>query len=544
MLPESQHSEFRRLLDSLLDEQLDEAGYARLAQLLAGNEEYQWLYITEMNLHGAMAWGWSGEHATDLLADQEGCIAAASQSGLDAGGACGGIPDQSPVIVIDTSGPFGPSVTNSSLLGYLSQVGPFSYLVSAVIMCVAALAAWQYKLAERGDLAVVLPRESVRSDDPMGEAPQKPASGWVASITQMADCQWAQTPVSKSGRRPASGVDLSVSSGVAAGRQLWLGSGLLEITYKTGAVVLLQGPATFEVDSNGGFLSLGRLTGKLDKGVVVSDPQAVALGPFTIATSAGTVADLGTEFGVEVNAEGQMISHVFRGSVVVRPAASSSSDDDGTELVLKEDESAQVDVSRGQAGSVRRIHYDPRHFVRQFAKNARKRVEVFGTGLEHQGWSEDARWQVVAISTIPDFRLQAANRIGPVRNWQVNGSGQAQWISTHAVPPDDLPVGALCTFRTSFDLADQNPESIVVNGWFLTNGHVDAIRLNGQSVSVPQHDERACSLFQRFSLEHGFCKGVNTIEFDARKIGRSPSVAGYSPYVGICVDLEGAVREK
>ena len=34
----------------------------------------------------------------------------------------------------------------------------------------------------------------------------------------------------------------------------------MEITYDTGAKVILQGPATYEVDStNGGFLSLGKL---------------------------------------------------------------------------------------------------------------------------------------------------------------------------------------------------------------------------------------------------------------------------------------------
>ena len=35
----------------------------------------------------------------------------------------------------------------------------------------------------------------------------------------------------------------------------------MEITYQTGAKVILQGPCTYEVDSAaGGFLSLGKLT--------------------------------------------------------------------------------------------------------------------------------------------------------------------------------------------------------------------------------------------------------------------------------------------
>ena len=40
----------------------------------------------------------------------------------------------------------------------------------------------------------------------------------------------------------------------------------MEITYDTGAKVILQGPVTYEVESkDGGFLSLGKLTARLEK---------------------------------------------------------------------------------------------------------------------------------------------------------------------------------------------------------------------------------------------------------------------------------------
>ena len=39
----------------------------------------------------------------------------------------------------------------------------------------------------------------------------------------------------------------------------------MEITYQTGAKVILQGPCTYEVDSaRGGFLSLGKLTARVE----------------------------------------------------------------------------------------------------------------------------------------------------------------------------------------------------------------------------------------------------------------------------------------
>ena len=39
----------------------------------------------------------------------------------------------------------------------------------------------------------------------------------------------------------------------------------MEITYDTGAKVILQGPVTYEVEANGGYLAVGKLTGKLEK---------------------------------------------------------------------------------------------------------------------------------------------------------------------------------------------------------------------------------------------------------------------------------------
>ena len=50
---------------------------------------------------------------------------------------------------------------------------------------------------------------------------------------------------------------------VSLGDKFALRSGLMEITYDTGAKVILQGPVTYEVESkDGGYLSLGKLTGE------------------------------------------------------------------------------------------------------------------------------------------------------------------------------------------------------------------------------------------------------------------------------------------
>ena len=109
---------------------------------------------------------------------------------------------------------------------------------------------------------------------------------------------------------------------------------------------------TYEVESkDGGFLSLGKLTARVEKrgegrgergeGAAnheipnpksqIVDPSPLSSLPsplFSVRTPTATVTDLGTEFGVEVSKEGDTMSHVFRGVVEVQAAA-----DDGTSAV-------------------------------------------------------------------------------------------------------------------------------------------------------------------------------------------------------------------
>ena len=75
----------------------------------------------------------------------------------------------------------------------------------------------------------------------------EPLPASVGRITGMVDCKW------------------NGGSRVSLGQKFDLASGLMEITYDTGAKVILQGPVTYEVESNGGYLAVGKLTGKLEK---------------------------------------------------------------------------------------------------------------------------------------------------------------------------------------------------------------------------------------------------------------------------------------
>jgi hypothetical protein len=196
----------------------------------------------------------------------------------------------------------------------------------------------------------------------------------------MVDCRWndPKTP-------PATDAFVSL------GQKFVLLSGLVEITYDTGAKVILQGPVTYEVESNnGGYLAVGKLTAKLEKGPkskvqgpksdLATSHQPLATGLFAIRTPSAIVTDLGTEFGVEVNKQGSTTSHVFRGSVELRTL---STDKNAKPIarVLRVNESAMVeydaDRNSGNPVILTAPSLKPSDFVREISKQPAKPSEHF-----------------------------------------------------------------------------------------------------------------------------------------------------------------------
>ncbi len=101
--------------------------------------------------------------------------------------------------------------------------------------------------------------------------------------------------------------------GLRVGDTIELGSGLVELSFVSGAKVVLEGPARFEaVGRDGGRLHAGRLTAELPKDK--SSPEAEA-GLFTVSTPNALVTDLGTEFGVAFDPAGETLVQVFDGRV-------------------------------------------------------------------------------------------------------------------------------------------------------------------------------------------------------------------------------------
>jgi hypothetical protein len=199
----------------------------------------------------------------------------------------------------------------------------------------------------------------------------------IASLTADVDCHWRVVPRdgsstgSPAATPPAGDADggelLRVGDELVAGQQLDLARGLAEITFRSGARVVLNGPAHFTIGSPlGGKLQIGKLTAR-----VPHDAHG-----FTVSTSAGKVVDMGTEFGVAVAADQTMEVEVFVGEVAV----DASSADGRMPDSISPAPSSPLKLSAGHAARVvpgqpvAPIPLDPKRFVRGLGPREDKNV--------------------------------------------------------------------------------------------------------------------------------------------------------------------------
>ena len=98
------------------------------------------------------------------------------------------------------------------------------------------------------------------------------------------------------------------------------------------------------------------------------------------------MADLGTEFGVEVDKQGCTTSHVFRGVVRVQVAGSDGKAEGATQL-LHENESARVDNGNRNRVIVVGSSMKPANFVREVPKRTMKTLDLVDVVAGGDGFS-------------------------------------------------------------------------------------------------------------------------------------------------------------
>jgi hypothetical protein len=235
--------------------------------------------------------------------------------------------------------------TSRGTVGYSLQTWSLAYLVAAAVF---GIGLWigSYVQLSRPEQHVA---DNARPSTPPVE---RAVVKTVGQITGAVDCVFADPQTEPVIYYP-----------VTVGRRYALSSGLLEITYDTGAKVLLQGPATYEIESaRGGFLEIGKLTARVEKKAEgggrravkseIRNPKSEDTHPsslipppsalFSVHTPTAVVTDLGTEFGVAVTAEGRTDAQVFEG--VVQVTTSGKGAGARRERICRQGEAVRVDA--------------------------------------------------------------------------------------------------------------------------------------------------------------------------------------------------------
>jgi hypothetical protein len=349
MSSRAKFAEIARLTASLSDGSITESEIASLDRLLVDDPEAQAYYRQYVSLNVALEW---------MFVDKAFRLTPAADSAV-------GARQKSPVLgflggVVDY-------VSHSRTLMFWLLCGVFGLYFAVQLGSLLVSRFWAQNAAQVAE-------DRGAGIEKHGQFVDHPGSGTtggkvVARLTNAVDCQWKAagqdssvglSPRNDNGPQPTaySLQPLDIGTEFRAGQKLNLMAGLAELTFDSGAKVILTGPALFDVtDALGGDLQVGKLTAKV--------PHTAA--GFTVATPGGKVIDLGTEFGVKVRDDGAMNVIVYVGDVQVESGSGGGTGSGGT------DQPRVVHVHAGEAVTVGPDHIakpippENEHFVREIA---------------------------------------------------------------------------------------------------------------------------------------------------------------------------------
>lgn len=146
------------------------------------------------------------------------------------------------------------------------------------------------------------------------------------------------TPTAIITRLDQVGEPLAYLQPVEPGDRIDINAGLLELTYRNGVRLVLQGPADFTLEDAG--------RGRLERGALAAEVPRKASG-FTVVTPTAEVTDIGTRFGVALLETGRTEFEVFDGEIEARSTMAES-----TVKSFKTGEAAAVDDGELEVQSI------------------------------------------------------------------------------------------------------------------------------------------------------------------------------------------------
>jgi hypothetical protein len=368
------------------------------------------------------------------------------------------------------------------------------------------LAAWAWNTS-----GVISPLAAVDGTPGTVSATADPAMSGVARITAMAGCRLEDL-----------GAAATSPYAISAGHKFALKSGILEISYRSGAAVILQGPTNYEVESDkGGMLSAGKLTASIRPRRTGVQGSGSANGPsaFVLRTPTVTIISEAGEIGVEVQRPQISRVHVFAGKAKLLSKTVDSECPRATQL--DQNQSAQVQ----QSGHELVVGPIPgRDFASSFAHR------IFRPAVPKKSFPEQmlaGAWLKSIDSEIAQQRLAAVGDGNDIELSPVPTPGN-KFAGEHG-PKHPSPVaspgvsGVTYMYRQTFEVPDVALPTAVVRGAIRASGYVTAIRFNGQRVSRLSIDDRTVVDATWFTASGGLVERVNTLEIDVN--GAVPSAS-------------------
>jgi len=290
------------LLSSLLEGDLDEKQREELDEILRAEPESRQYYARYMFIHAALSWKKvepialraaqappSGKPVADTVqpvrsvqADDDPPVTASQ-------------PTRSSTRQLGETA--APAAGWNRLARTFAQQ-PLTLAIMLMVMIFGGVVLWRWStFSSPPKVTEEIARPSERENNLLLGVAGGPTQ-YVANITGGSQVEWGD-PNSQP----------SPNARLLAGQVLEFRSGLLEVTFRNGAVVLLEGPALFSLgDGQSTALVRGKLT---------ADVPESASG-FTVATPAVEIVDLGTRFGVDVS-NGVTQTSVFKGEIKAQP---------------------------------------------------------------------------------------------------------------------------------------------------------------------------------------------------------------------------------
>ncbi len=328
------YAELELLVGRLCNEDLDERDRERLNGLLADDVEAQKWYIHYVDLHAAL-------RSQMQACDDEAFALREAQAALDSSTRTG--VAEPPTRMALPAGDLGPALTDAPsvvpMAAALRALGPRRWPTWAAATVLAVVGAGWFASSRRPDAAAPI---DVARETPAVEIPLAKISGSVGA-------RWA-------GDR----IVLPEGQHLRQDERLELVEGLAEISFASGARVVLQGPAIIRIrDANSASAALGRIA------AIVAEPAASsAAEPFVIETRIADFSAREAEFGVEIDVDGSLATQVYSGDLHLKLDRRAAGAGD---VAVAGGQGLEVDATSGQVrplsqpSDLQFVRYLPQH---------------------------------------------------------------------------------------------------------------------------------------------------------------------------------------